>query len=252
MKWSEDETILAFFLYCQIPFSKITKTNPRIIELANLLGRTPSSVGLKMANLAHFDPELRKRSLTGMGHASKSDEEIVLRFISNWEELSFHAAQIHAQLQENAHHVYDTDEPLQIPEGGTREQVVMARVNQRFFRNAVLSSYQQRCCITGISVATLLVASHIKPWKDSDPRLERTNPSNGLCLNALHDRAFDQGLITVLPDFSIRVSSSLRKRQYDDEIGWLLQCNNQTIHLPDRFLPDKKFLEYHNDIIFHP
>ena len=45
-KWSEEETILAFYLYCQVPFSKITKTNPDIIRLAKILGRTPSSVGL--------------------------------------------------------------------------------------------------------------------------------------------------------------------------------------------------------------
>ena len=52
-KWSREETILAFELYCRTPFSKITKTNKDIIELAKLLGRSPSSVGLKMANLAH-------------------------------------------------------------------------------------------------------------------------------------------------------------------------------------------------------
>ncbi len=55
-KWSREETILAFDLYCRTPFSKIGKTNKNIIELAELIGRTPSSVGLKMANLAHFDP----------------------------------------------------------------------------------------------------------------------------------------------------------------------------------------------------
>ena len=46
-KWSEDETILAFYNYCQIPFGKIDHRNPRIIEIAKLIGRTPSSVSLK-------------------------------------------------------------------------------------------------------------------------------------------------------------------------------------------------------------
>ena len=59
MKWSREETILAFDLYCRTPLKKITKTNKDIIELAKLLVRTPSSVGLKMANLAHFDPEIQ-------------------------------------------------------------------------------------------------------------------------------------------------------------------------------------------------
>lgn len=247
-KWSEEETILAYYLYCQIPFSKIAKTNPQIIKLANLIGRTPSSVGLKMANLAHFDPELKKKSLSGMGHASKSDEEIVLRFMNNWEELSFYASQIEKSLTEKPYVANN----MEFPEGLMRDQKVMARVNQDFFRAAVLSSYQQSCCITGLSIPTLLVASHIKPWSVSDPQRERTNPRNGLCLNALHDRAFDKGLITVLPDFTIRISSALHQSGNEQALNWLRQCSGQKIRMPDRFIPDKELLEYHNDVIFIP
>ena len=46
---------------------------------------------------------------------------------------------------------------------------------------------------SGLAVPELLVASHIKPWKDSDSKTERTNPMNGLTLNALHDKRFDNG-----------------------------------------------------------
>ena len=79
-----------------------------------------------------------------------------------------------------------------------RETIVKTRVNQELFRSAVLSSYDDACCITGIDLPPLLVASHIVPWS-KDPR-ERLNPRNGLCLNALHDRAFDRGLISVDPE----------------------------------------------------
>lgn len=58
VKWSRDETILAFGLYCRTLFGKIGQSNPDIVELAELLGRTPGSVGLKMHNLAHFDSTL--------------------------------------------------------------------------------------------------------------------------------------------------------------------------------------------------
>lgn len=251
-KWSVEETILAFYLYCQIPFSKISKNNPDVIALANLLGRTPSSVGLKMANLAHFDPELKKRCMSGMNHASKLDEEVVMRFVNNWEELSFEAKQIEAQLKGKTVDELININLKEIPEGSNHEQLVMTRVNQQFFRDAVLCSYQQSCCITGISVPALLIASHIKPWSVCDPKTERTNPSNGLCLNALHDRAFDKGLITVLPDFTIRVSSTIRQSSNEKSIDWLLQFEGQTIHKPDRFVPSKEFLEYHNDAIFIP
>ncbi|MBQ1289786.1 MAG: HNH endonuclease [Lachnospiraceae bacterium] len=147
---------------------------------------------------------------------------------------------------------FHTDDRLgeELPEGNDRFVEAKARVNQAFFREAVLSSYGNRCCITGISEVPLLVASHIKPWKDSDTKTERTNPSNGLCLNALHDKAFDRGLITVLPDLSIRVSSKLTGQ--DSGTLWLRQCNKTSIEKPRRFMPGKEFLEYHNDVVFIP
>ena len=247
VKWSEDETILAFFYYCKIPFGKIGKSHPEIIRIAALLGRTPSSVALKMCNLAHFDPDQRLRNVRGMGNASKTDKEIVARFFSNWEDLTLRAKQIEEGL--TASEIPSTQSGIILPPGLTIDVTVKERVNQQFFREAVLSSYQTRCCITGINEPTLLIASHIKPWKDSDPLTERTNPSNGLCLNALHDRAFDQGLITVLPDYTVRVSSKIRGI---DGGGILLRSNGQKITLPDRFCPKKEFLEYHNDMIFVP
>ena len=61
VKWSREETILAYELYCRTSFSKISQTNPEIKKLSELLGRTPGSVALKMHNLAHYDPELKKK-----------------------------------------------------------------------------------------------------------------------------------------------------------------------------------------------
>ena len=143
--------------------------------------------------------------------------------------------------------VDNTDE---LPEGADILQIVATRLNQDFFRNAVLSSYRYACCITGMADPELLIASHIKPWKDSDWKKERTNPRNGLCLNALHDKAFDRGLLTVLPDYTVRISSKLSGN--DDGTMWIKQCDKQSIILPERFLPCKEFLEYHNDVVFQP
>ncbi len=189
-KWSEEETILAFYYYCQTPFGKIDKKNPAIIRIANLIGRTPDSVALKMCNLASYDPAQKARNVSGMTNASKLDKEVVERFISNWEELVVRASVIEARLTA-ANQLSQGEEKL--PPGATVTREVAARVNQDFFRSSVLASYHSRCCITGMDVPTLLVASHIKPWSESDPMTERTNPCNGLCLNALHDKAFDRG-----------------------------------------------------------
>ncbi len=254
IKWSEDETILAFRLYCQIPYSKIGNKLPSVIALSELLGRSPSSVALKMQNLAHFDPELRQRHVKGMEHASKTDELVFQRFSSDWESLIYEANLIEAKLKNLSSHIPSNIDSLvlELPEGNVKEQLVRQRINQNFFRQCVLSSYHQSCCITGINDPSLLVASHIKPWAVSDPQTERTNPQNGLCLNALHDKAFDRGLMTILPDYTIRFSSRLKNKSDNDGIAWLMQCDKQSIKMPEKFLPSKKFLEYHNDVIFIP
>lgn len=246
-KWSAEETILAFYYYCKIPFGRIHKGNPEIIRIASILGRTPSSVSRKMGNLGHFDPELRRRTVSGLSNASKIDAEVVAQFYNNWEELSYRAQQIELAFSSDA-----AVRDVMLPSGSDREQTVKARVNHQFFHDAVLSSYRQQCCITGIDIPTLLIASHIKPWAVSDPRTERTNPCNGLCLNALHDRAFDKGLITVLPDYSVRVSSQISEEHSGEGIMWLKLCDHQKITLPEKFAPNKEFLEYHNDVVFIP
>lgn len=255
VKWSREETILAYDLYCKTSFSKISKTNKDIILLAELLGRTPSSVGLKMANLAHFDPELKARNISGMANASKLDGEIFQEFSTDWGELSYQAQLIRAKLQgvtiEAVLDKTDLDDIEEIPIGEYRERMIKTRVGQYFFRMSVLSAYRNRCCITGIYLPEVIIASHIKPWKVSDKKTERTNPCNGLSLNALHDKAFDRGLITLDKNYRIVNSGLLKNVEIDEETqNWLSSYEGKEIILPDKFFPGKDFIEYHNDVIF--
>ena len=74
--WTRDELIVAFILYCRIPFGRIHIRNPDIISLANALERTPSSVSWKLANFARLDPALQKRHIRGASHGSRAEEEI--------------------------------------------------------------------------------------------------------------------------------------------------------------------------------
>lgn len=250
--WTREETILAFDLYCKIPFAKISKTNEDIIALAKILGRTPSAVGLKMSNLAHFDPELQARSIKGMSHGSKQDAMIWAEFSSDWEKLSFEAQRLLAEKKNiTVDQVLESVVIENIPSGRDREQVMKTRVGQYFFRQSVLSAYGSRCCVTGLATPELLVASHIKPWKDSDERTERTNPHNGLCLNALHDKAFDRGLITLDAGYRIILSKKLCDASMDKETEeWLKSYDKKQIILPDKFMPGREFIEYHNDVVF--
>ncbi|MGQ1911533.1 hypothetical protein ACT3CE_17335 [Marinifilum sp. RC60d5] len=89
--WTREQLILAFNLYCKIPFGKISKTNPQIIQLAELIGRTPSAVGLKLSNLASFDPSLQARGIKGMKHAGKGDRLIFEVFKKDREVFVFKA-----------------------------------------------------------------------------------------------------------------------------------------------------------------
>ena len=251
-KWTREETILAFDLYCRTPFGKISKSNKDVIELAKTIDRTPSAVNFKMANLAHYDPDLAARNIKGMSNASKLDKEIVEELYGDWEELSYQAEKI---LSNFKHIDIETLHPElfieHFPKGSDIKRETKIRVGQYFFRKAVLASYDQTCCITGTKWPEVLVASHIKPWKNSDEKTERTNPRNGLCLNAFHDKAFDRGFITIDKQYRIVLSKRICDIKMDNDTQeWFYSYANKEIRLPDKFLPNKEFIEYHNDVIF--
>ncbi len=136
-----------------------------------------------------------------------------------------------------------------MPTGG--EDVLMetkTRRGQELFRAAVLSAYQNRCCITGVADARLLNASHIVPWRE-DPE-NRLNPRNGLCLNALHDRAFDRGLITFDADLRLLLSPQLAQTQNPFVLKAFGAYHGQQIELPEKFTPDLVLMQHHRERIF--
>jgi putative restriction endonuclease len=241
--WTREELILAFNLYCRTPFGRIHKRNPEILQLASEIGRTPSAVSWKLANFARLDPTLSQRSIKGASHGSKEDIKIWNEFQSDWEQLAFESQALASKLKD----LHVEDKTLDFPEGKSKEAWVRVRLNQSFFRTAVLAAYQTACCITGIDLPELLCASHIVPWS-VDVR-NRTNPQNGLCLNAIHDRAFDRGLITVTDDYTVRISRQLKKHG-GSSIRILTDFDGATIQLPSHFLPAPEFLQYHQQHIF--
>ena len=140
--------------------------------------------------------------------------------------------------------IEEIKEPLAIEEGKMRSAWVQVRVNQARFRNSVLASYHATCCIRGLQHEKLVIASHIVSWRMD--RKNHLNPQNGLCLSALHDKAYDQGLITVMPDFTVRVSPAFKAHQADSFMAdALLRFNGQAIRLPERFRPAPEFLAFH-------
>lgn len=242
-KWTKDETLLALALYCRIPFGKIHKQNPQIIELAKLLGRTPAAVSMKMGNFGRFDTELAEKGITGLSHGSAMDKLVWNEYHLNMQELSDAVNKIpYMQDFMNA-----DDSDTKLPTGMTKKTTTEVRVNQGFFRKAVLSAYDSKCCITGLNIPSLLIASHIKPWAESDPKTERTNPCNGLSLNPLHHEAFDNGVFTIDTDYRIIVSKTAKEHYTSDVFfDFFEKHEGKTITLPARFLPSKEMIEYHN------
>jgi len=249
--WTREELILAINLYCKLPFGRLHKTNPEVINLANLIGRTPSSIAYKLVNFASLDPSLKARGIKGASNASKLDKIIWNEFYSNWENLPFESEKLLAKTEKKSIEELNNIEIKDLPKGKSREQLIKVRVNQSFFRRSILASYNNTCCITGIKEPKFLIAGHIKPWSiDENNRL---NPQNGIAINALHDKAFENGLLTITPDYRVKISSTLFKQKKEKPIeDYFLKYDGNEIILPSRFLPDKEFLDYHNNERFQP
>jgi putative restriction endonuclease len=248
--WSRDELIVAMNLYCRLPFGQLHHRNPVIVALANKLGRTPGSVAMKLCNLASLDPVQQARGISGLSGTSAGDRAVWDEFHKDWERLAFESELLLAKLKgkplEADAGIQEDDLPR---EGQERERVVRQRVNQRFFRAAVLAAYGGRCCITGLAVPDLLIASHIIPW--ARDTVNRVNPRNGLCLNALHDCAFDRGFITLSGNLKVEVSPLLKAAPIQEVTKrFLLDYEGTGIRLPDRFLPDVNLLDWHRNNVF--
>ncbi len=228
-RWTRDQLLLALNLYHQTPFGKQHSTHPPIVELAEKIDRTPSAVAMKLSNFTYLDPAEGGKGLSG---ASKADKEIWAEFEGEYELLA------------------DASEPLissdfTPPSGPTEiKALVKQRQHQSFFRKAVLGSYGNRCGVTGLSVSSLLRASHIIPWSESEEH--RLNPSNGLCLSGTYDLAFDQFLISFDEDFRLVIGQQLKSAKADDELSRsFIQKEGSKLLLPEKHLPDSDCLNWH-------
>ena len=245
--WSRQQTLAALHVYFQLPFGRLHQRDPTIRQLAQWIGRTPDAVALKLVNFASLDPQIRASGRVGMRNASRLDEQIWDELNANWDATAAQATHAYEHFS-SAHGEqpgFDVvDEVPEIAEGQTISAVVEVRGNQARFRRAVLASYKSSCCISGLAVPQLLIASHIVPW--SMDAKNRLNPQNGLCLSALHDKAYDLGLITVLPDFTVRVSARLKGAELGEFArDSLARFDGCLIQLPERLGPNPEFLAAH-------
>jgi hypothetical protein len=95
-----------------------------------------------------------------------------------------------------------------LPQTTEAERLVIQRIGQDVFREALMAYWGSRCPLTGIAEPALLRASHIVPWADCTDA-QRLDVHNGLLLSALWDAAFDRGLISFGDDGSVLASPQL-------------------------------------------
>jgi len=257
VRWTREHSLMALNLYCKLSFGQLHRGNPVIIEVAKRMGRTPSSLAMKLCNFAALDPVQQARGIKGLWGVSTEAARL-------WSEFHENIGVLGPESEQLLHDLFTKDESCEVdflqrrkvrvvrPPAGPTETKATVRVRrgQQFFRQAILSAYGIRCCITGISIPRLLVASHIKPWRDFPN--ERVDPRNGLCLSCLHDAAFDSGLITL--DEKLRLVLSKQLKNYLPHPALeqsFAQYEGAPIRLPEKLAePSPDFLQYHRNCIF--
>ncbi|MDE2308470.1 MAG: HNH endonuclease [Xanthomonadaceae bacterium] len=118
------------------------------------------------------------------------------------------------------------------------------RLGQGAFRTLVLDAYARRCALTGESTLPVLEAAHIRPYADQGRHLI----SNGLLLRSDFHKLFDLGLVTVQPDYRIRISSRIRDQYFNGKAYYRLDGQELAL-LPERLVdrPDREALRWHNE-----
>lgn len=262
VEWTREHELIALNLYWKLPFGKFDKGNGLIIEVAQKMKRTPSSLAMKLSNLASLDPVQKARGIRGLSGASRLDRTM-------WTEFQNDLGTLGPASEQMLHDLFTDDEnrevdflhrdkvrlePSSFPiaRSGLTESnaTVKVRRGQQFFRQSILNVYGVRCCISGINVPRLLVASHIKPWRDFPG--ERLDPRNGLCLSSIHDAAFDAGLITLDEKFRVvlgkRLKSYFPQRALEQNF---VPFEGNPIEMPQKLAePSTPFLAYHRESVF--
>ncbi len=131
-----------------------------------------------------------------------------------------------------------------MPASTDAERLVVQRVGQNLFRDALLDYWQGVCCVTGLAVPELLRASHIKPWAQCASDNERLDVFNGLLLAPHVDALFDGGWITFAPSGEIIVSPALpatARERLGVSLQWQLKSINER---------QAVYLKHHRAVVF--
>ena len=249
MPWTRRQLLVAFAIYCSMPSGRLHGVNPEIIRAAEAIGRSPAALAMKACNIASLDPKIIAIGKVGLKATAKADRQMWLEMESDPAAFAEECQQALAEFGIQEAKGYD-----QLPidptnySGDDKLVITYARIGQSCFRNAVLTAYNNRCCITGLEIPSLLVAGHIIPW--SKDKRNRLNPQNGLALTNIHEKAFDAGIITIDTDMTVKVAPNFTELDNSFFAKAFTQYQGAEILMPDKFQPEERFLAYHREHIF--
>ena len=153
-RWTREESIIVFNLYLRIPFKDSNKSHPDVLHFATLVDRTPDAVNMKIGNFGSLDPDLQKRGIKGLRNASRLDQAVWNEYHDDWQKLIEESEQLISE-RESAIGISPQHHKDALPDGTEAMTVRRIRINQQFFRKAILSAYESKCCVTGIDIRTI-------------------------------------------------------------------------------------------------
>lgn len=248
-RWTREEFMLVMNLYTKIQYGQFNTRNANVIELAQLIKKTPGAVAYKLVHLSSQDPYHQKRGIKGLANPGKNAIAIYKEFQENWVEMLYRSEVLLAEyknktIEEEYAEWEDADiELLKTKKGLDKERLVKTRVNQSLFRRIITKNYSDSCAVCDLNVKNLLVASHILKW--SEDKKQRLNPENGLCLCSIHDKAFEFGYLGINGNYQLKISEELAIISEETYFAMFKRHQNQKIRMPDKFHPNSSFLDNH-------
>ena len=243
-QWTRDEFILALDLYFRIPFPRISKNNPDIIKLADFIGRTPSSVGMRLCNFANCDPELKARGVKGL-------EGGYQKCIPYWEEFAHARGKLKSAAIESRIRLIEShsSESGQFYTHVSEWDNLVNEMYDYKFQDIIIKNYNSHCAISGMKAQQFLVGCHIIPSSENEEEAMRAN--NGILMNILYAKAYVEGLIGIDSDYKIHFSKELSKHKFEQGYHLFKRYENEHLLLGDvEVKPNPLFLEWHMDTVF--
>lgn len=220
-------------------FIRLSADLERFVHLYERVLRAARAVGIRAEELPDF-LGVERVPLELLGQDELGDSELGQLFDEKREAI--------VELMQGFH--FDERETTKLVEQ-------RARLGQHRFAREVLRNYDHQCGFCGFAPRSLphrrlLVASHIKPWRDSSDR-ERLDPRNGVAACPVHDSAFDTGLLTVNGGLRIHRSDPLRASLAADagaDYYFGEGILRPRLLVPEDAAPLKRYLDYHRQHVF--